>query len=140
MVRLPRVVFLLAFGLSVASVPARSCDPGARVFFIRPFNGATVTSPVDVIFGSELVAVRPAPEGEPGGSTGHHDLLINLGAVPIGALIPRDRQHLRFDKGETRAQIDLPPGEYTLTLQFADGADRSHGTEMSATIHVSVVK
>jgi|SRR5271155_2992788 len=140
MVRLPRVAFLLAFGLSVASFPARSCDPGARVFFIQPFNGATVTSPVEVIFGSELVAVRPVPEGEPGGNTGHHDLLINLGGVPDGAEIRSDKQHLLFDKGETRAQVNLPPGEYTLTLQFADGNERSHGTEMSATIHVTVVK
>jgi hypothetical protein len=34
--------------------------------------------------------------------------------------------------------VDLPPGSYTLTLQFADGAERSHGPEMSATIHVKV--
>jgi hypothetical protein len=67
-------------------------------------------------------------------------LLINLGSVPVGTLIPSDKQHLRFDKGETRAVINLPPGEHTLTLQFADGADRSHGTEMSATIHVTVVQ
>lgn len=137
--RLPKLVALLAFGLSVASVPAQSCDPSARVFFIRPFNGAKVSSPFRVIFGSELVDVRPVPEGEPGGNTGHHDLLINLGSVPVGTLIPGDNQHLRFDGGETSAQVTLPPGEYTLTLQFADGTDRSHGTAMSATIHVTVI-
>ena len=140
MSRLPKLALFVAFGLSMASFPVRSCDPSARVFFIRPFNGATVTSPVEIIFGSELVDVRPVPEGELGGNTGHHDLLINLGAVPVGALIPSDRQHLRFDKGETRGQVGLPPGEYALTLQFADGMDRSHGTEMSATIHVTVVQ
>jgi hypothetical protein len=140
MIRWRRLAFLLPLGLWLVPVSVQSCDPSARVFFIRPFNGATVTSPVQVIFGSEIVDVRPVPEGEPGGNTGHHDLLINLGSVPVGTLIPSDKQHLRFDKGETRAAINLPPGEHTLTLQFADGADRSHGTEMSATIHVTVVQ
>jgi hypothetical protein len=140
MIRWRRLAFLLALGLWLVPVSVQSCDPGARVFFIRPFNGATVASPVQVIFGSEIVDVRPVPEGEPGSNTGHHDLLINLGSVPVGTLIPSDKQHLRFDKGETRAVINLPPGEHTLTLQFADGADRSHGTEMSATIRVTVVQ
>ena len=127
-------------GLYFAPLPVESCDPNARVFFIRPFNGATVTNPVQVIFGAEIVDVRPAPEGEPGGNVGHHDLLINLGSVPVGTQIPSDKQHIRFDKAETRGQIELPPGQHTLTLQFADGADRSHGTEMSATIHVTVAQ
>src|SRR5262252_6588557 len=117
-------------GVCFAPLPVESCDPNARVFFIRPFNGATVTSPVLVIFGTEIVEVRPVPEGEPGGNVGHYDLLINLASVPVGTLIPSDKQHIRFDKGETRGQIELPPGQHTLTLQFADGADRSHGTEM----------
>jgi uncharacterized protein DUF4399 len=131
---------LFMSGLYLISGPVESCDPNARVFFIRPYNGATVTSPVQVIFGAELVDVRPAPEGEPGGNVGHHDLLINLASVPVGTLIPSDEDHLRFDKGEGRAELKLPPGEHTLTLQFADGADRSHGVEMSATIHVNVVQ
>jgi hypothetical protein len=88
-------------GLYFAPLPVESCDPNARVFFIRPFNGATVTSPVQVIFGAEIVDVRPAPEGEPGGNVGHHDLLINLGSVPsisrrYPRRVPRVRRNHRF--------------------------------------------
>ena len=137
--KIARPARVVALGMYLTTFSAQSCDPGARVFFIRPYNGATVVTPVRVIFGSELVEVKPVPAGEPGGNTGHYDLLINLAGVPVGAQIPADKQHLRFDQGETEAQIDLAPGKYRLTLQFADGDNRSHGTEMSATISLTVL-
>jgi hypothetical protein len=136
--RLRRLPLLVGGSLLLATIPAQSCDPNARVFFMRPFNGATVGSPFLVIFGAELVDVKAVPAGRVPENVGHHDLLINLDKVPLGNFIPTDKQHLHFDKGETRAEVDLPPGNYTLTLQFADGAERSHGPEMSATIHVTV--
>jgi hypothetical protein len=129
---------LLAALLALAPFRADSCDPGARVFFIKPFNGATVTSPFLVIFGAELVDVLPVPAGKVPENVGHHDLLINLDKVPMGDVIPADSRHLHFDHGETRTRLDLPPGQYSLTLQFADGTEHSHGPEMSATIHVTV--
>ena len=120
--------------------PAESCDPGARVFFLRPYYRATVVSPFRVVFGSELVEVKAAPAGEQGGNTGHYDLIINQpGGVPVGVQVVADKQHLRFDHGETEAQLNLPPGKHTLTLQFVDGENRSHGVEMSASIDVTVL-
>jgi len=136
--RLRRLPLLVGGSLLLATIPAQSCDPNARVFFMRPFNGASVGSPFLVIFGAELVEVKAVPAGRVPENVGHHDLLINLDKVPLGDFIPTDKQRLHFDKGETRAELDLPPGNYTLTLQFADGAERSHGPEMSATIHVTV--
>ena len=129
---------LIAPALCLAPLSADSCDPGARVFFIKPFNGATVTSPFTVMFGSELVDVKPVPAGRVPENVGHHDLLVNLDKVPLGEYIPADGQHLHFDQGQTRAQLNLSPGKYRLTLQFADGLERSHGPEMSATIQVTV--
>lgn len=131
---------VVLLGVCLLPFPAQSCDPAARVFFIRPFNGATVTSPVKLIFGSELVEVKAVPAGEQGGNTGHHDVLIDLDGVVAGALIQTDQQHVHFSNGETSGQINLPPGKYKLTLQFADGAERSHGPDMSATIFVTVVQ
>jgi hypothetical protein len=118
----------------VASFPAQSCDPGARVFFVRPYHKSTVVTPVRVVFGSEIVEVKAAPAGEQGGNVGHYDLLINEPAVAVGVDIPAGPQHLRFDRGESEAKLDLAPGKYKLTLQFADGQNKSHGVEVSATI------
>ena len=136
--RLGRLPLLVGGSLLLATIPAQSCDPNARVFFIRPFNGATVRSPFLVILGAELVEVKAVPAGRVPENVGHHDLLIDLDKVPLDELIPADKQHLHFDQGQTRAEVSLPPGDYKLTLQFADGVERSHGPEMSATIHVTV--
>lgn len=136
--RLGRLPLLVGGSLLLATIPAQSCDPNARVFFIRPYNGATVRSPFVVIFGAELVEVKAAPAGRVPENIGHHDLLINLDKVPLGELIPSDKQRLHFDQGQTRTELSLPPGQYTLTLQFADGIERSHGPAMSATIHLTV--
>lgn len=139
---LKRIALALPLALSIypLSFPAQSCDPGARVFFARPFHRATVVGPVHVVFGSELVEVKPVPAGEQGGNTGHYDLLINQpGGVPLGVEVQGDRQHLRFDRGETEARLNLSPGRYTLTLQFVDGENRSHGVEMSASIDITVL-
>lgn len=138
--RLRHWALVAGFALGCVTFAAQCCDPQARVFFIKPYNGASVTSPFRVIFGAELVAVKAAPAGRVPENIGHHDLLIDLGNVPEGQLIPTGRQHLNFDQGQTQTQVTLPPGSYRLTLQFADGAERSHGPAMSATIHVTVEK
>ena len=37
---------------------------GGKVFFMEPANGATVKSPVHLVFGSEMVTIAPVPGGE----------------------------------------------------------------------------
>jgi hypothetical protein len=54
-------------------------------------------------------------------------------------VIPTDDTHRHFGKGDTEAVLDLPPGNYKLTLQFADGLHRSYGKDLSATINIKVV-
>ena len=133
-----RCVPLALFGY-VASFPAQSCDPGARVFFVRPYHRSTVVTPVRLVFGSEIVEVKAAPAGEQGGNVGHYDVLINEAAVPVGVDIPASPQHMRLDHGEAEAKLDLPPGKYKLTLQFADGQNKSHGVDVSATVEITVL-
>jgi hypothetical protein len=127
-----------ALALALVSGAADSCDQGARAYFIKPLNHASVKSPFTVIFGAEGVEVKAVPAGRVPENMGHHDLLVNLDSVPEGVLIPADKQRIHFDNGETRGEVSLPPGNYTLTLQFADGLERSHGPDMSATIQVTV--
>ena len=54
------------------------------------------------------------------------------------AIAPTDNTHRHFGKGQTEATLNLPQGDYRLTLQFADGLHRSYGEKLSATINIKV--
>ncbi|WDD94849.1 DUF4399 domain-containing protein [Burkholderia sp. FERM BP-3421] len=117
----------------VASAAARA---EARVYFVAPDDGATVSNPIHVKFGLEGMEIRPAGDMTP--NTGHHHLLIDGRPVPKGDVIPASDRSLHYGKGQTETDIVLPPGRHTLTLQFGDGAHRSYGPEISQTISVNV--
>lgn len=108
-----------------------------KVFFLEPKDGAEIKGPVKVVMVVEGMEVKPAGEVVEG--TGHHHILINSDFIPPGQVIPTDDTHRHFGKGDTEAVLDLPPGDYKLTLQFADGLHRSYGKELSATINIKVV-
>src|SRR5476649_2521985 len=95
------------------------------VSFVEPIDGAV-----------DGMEVKPA--GAILANSGHHHLLINAEPVKAGEAVPFDATHLHFGKGQTETEVTLPPGQYTLTMQFANGAHQSYGPEMSKTIHVTV--
>ncbi|MBT8080632.1 MAG: DUF4399 domain-containing protein [Gammaproteobacteria bacterium] len=92
--------------------------PDARVFFITPEDGATVTSPVAVEFGMDGMAVVPAGDTAP--ASGHHHILIDTGLPDLDLPVPNDDRHVHFGDGSSATQLTLPPGEHTLQLLFAD--------------------
>jgi len=133
-----RVLYVGAvlIGLVLASCAQMQTVSAQSVWFVEPKDGATVTSPFKVVFGVKGMAVEPAGEIKP--NSGHHHLLINLGPIPAGEVIPVDDAHLHFGKAQTEAEIKLPPGNYKLTMQFANGAHISYGPAMAASINVTV--
>jgi Domain of unknown function (DUF4399) len=111
------------FGGSSTAPNPNSPPAGEKgVYFMEPADGATVTSPFKVKFGVKGMEIKPAGEQITG--TGHHHLLINLDSKPAGEIIPFDEKHMHFGKGQTEAEVKLPPGNYKLTMQLAD---RLHG-------------
>jgi len=110
--------------------------PAGRVFFVSPADGELVQSPVQVKFGVEGMDVEPA--GEVATGRGHHHLLVNRASMPSGEVIPADATHIHYGGGQVNAELELEPGEYTLTMQFADGAHASYGEDWSASISVIV--
>ncbi|RME93380.1 MAG: DUF4399 domain-containing protein [Candidatus Hydrogenedentota bacterium] len=131
-----KITIILFASIAVISFTACKSKKKARVYFIEPKNGAVVTSPVHIKMGAENIAVEPA--GEVKENSGHHHIIINGGPVPKGQVIPKDDTHLHFGKGQTETDLDLKPGKYKLTLQFADGAHKSYGKELSDTIEITV--
>ena len=91
---------------------------GAKVFFIEPADGATVTNPVIVKFGIEGMEVAPAGTGKP--NTGHHHVLIDTVLEDFESPIPADDMHKHFGKGQTETQLELTPGEHSLQLLLGD--------------------
>ncbi|TFW11696.1 DUF4399 domain-containing protein [Massilia arenosa] len=131
------MTFTLKRALLALTLGAAACAAQAQsVAFVEPADGATVTSPFKVKFGVDGMAVKPA--GEMAEKTGHHHLIINGTSIKSGESIPFDDKHMHFGKGQTETELKLPPGQYTLTLQFANGAHQSYGEPMSKTIHVTV--
>ena len=106
------------------------------VRFLEPADGATVTSPFKVRFAVDGMEVKPA--GDMAANTGHHHLLIDAEPLKTGEAVPFDDQHLHFGKGQTEAEVKLAPGQYVLTMQFANGAHQSYGAPMSKSIKIAV--
>ena len=106
---------LLLPALALARTPA---PQGARVYIVSPQNGATVSSPVKVVFGLEGMGVAPA--GIEKAKTGHHHLMIDADLPSVNEPVPSDDNYRHFGGGQTEVTIDLAPGTHTLQLIMGD--------------------
>ena len=111
-----------------------------RVFFVSPAPGAKVKSPVKLVFGVEGMGIRKAGEDVNDQTTGHHHIIVDGGPVAKGAPVPKDATHIHYGGGQTETELALKPGKHTLTMQLADGAHRSYGKELSATLELEVTE
>lgn len=91
---------------------------GAKVYFLAPADGATVSSPVTVVFGLSGMGVAPA--GTQIENTGHHHLLIDEPTVDLTVPLPTTDQVKHFGAGQTETTLQLKPGKHTLQLVFGD--------------------
>ena len=107
-----------------------------KVFFKWPKDGSTVASPVFIDMGIEGMIVEPAGVVKDG--YGHHHILINQIYWPEGQVIPTSDSTLHYGLGQTDASIELDPGKYIISLQFADGVHASYGESMSHSIEINV--
>jgi hypothetical protein len=124
-----RIILAAAIALgatTLANANETPAPPDARVYVINLENGATVQSPVTVIFG--LAGMGVAPAGVEKESTGHHHILLNRAPFGDGADdaemiangIPSDENHLHFGGGQTQTSLDLPAGTHTIQLVLGD--------------------
>ncbi len=124
------LILLLAVSMNIVMADDRGVD------FVDLKDGDVVASPFKVKFAVTGMTVSPA--GDTSINTGHHHLLINAEGVAAGQVVPADERHIHFGKGQTETLVTLPSGQYTLTLQFANGLHQSYGEMMRKSIHVTV--
>lgn len=138
--RIAVAALLAALSAMPAVAQDRTPAPeGAAVYIVSPADGATVTSPVTVVFG--LAGMGVAPAGIEAADTGHHHLLINVdpASVALDEGIPSDDMHRHFGGGQTQAVLDLPAGTHTLALMLGDHFHVPHDPPVySETITITV--
>ncbi len=100
------------------NIPRTPSPEGARVYFVTPSDGATVSSPVTIEFGIEGMTVVTA--GTQQEASGHHHLLVDAALPPFNAPIPATDNYIHFGDGSTSTTLDLEPGEHTLQLLLGD--------------------
>jgi hypothetical protein len=135
---LTTAVILGVSAVAFAQQAKRTPSPaGAEVYFISPKDGETVSSPVTVKFGLKGMGVAPA--GIALENTGHHHLVIDADAPPLGAPVPADATHVHYGKGQTETTVELKPGKHTLLLVLGDQLHVPHDPAvMSKKITVTV--
>ena len=123
------------------------CNEKQSVFFENLKDGATVKSPVKIVFGLSGMELQPAANTEKADcqTCGHHHIIVNYKGgkfIPMGTPIkdsPKEGFY-HYGKAQTEASIDLPPGKHTLMMQFANAAHLSYGQAMAETITITVEK
>jgi len=129
---LPGLLLTLPVAAADNEKPQRQASPqGAKVYIIRPKDGATVKKKFKVLFGLQGMGICPAgitAEGIPIPNTGHHHLLVDTPKLPpMDMVLPVELPNvLHFGKGQTETTLELSPGKHTLQLVFADYAHVPH--------------
>jgi hypothetical protein len=123
-------VLMIVAGLGVfASAQAKKPAMAAKaskpkVFFVEPKNGATVTSPVHMKFGSSGIEISPVPPGDlketrPG--VAHYHVGIDQACLPAGKTIVKGTPSwVHFGDGKDVFDSQLTPGKHKLALQLGD--------------------
>ncbi len=113
---------------------------GGSVFFMEPVNGATVKSPVHLVFGSDMFTIAAVPPGEVTSvraNTGHFHLGVDTDCLPAGSVIPKANPWVHFGDGKNTIDMQLAPGEHKLVVQAGDDKHATM-TGLCQTITVSV--
>jgi hypothetical protein len=123
---LPVLVMVAGFGVFVsaqAKKPAMKAS-GAKVMFLEPKNGAIVTSPVHMKFGSSGTTISPVPPGDvkearPGMS--HYHVGVGVSCLAPGKnIIKGTPSWVHFGDGKDEIDMQLTPGRHRLALQLGD--------------------
>ena len=121
---LPILVMVAGFGVFASAQAKKPAMKKMRVFFLEPKNGATVTSPVHMKFGSQGIQISPVPPGDitttrPG--VAHYHVGIDQPCLPPGKTIVKGTPSwVHFGDGKDVFDSQLTPGKHRLALQLGD--------------------
>ena len=138
------VVVMMAGAAAVAGAQDKKpAAKKARVFFVEPKNGAAVTSPVHLKFGSTGIEIAAVPQGDvktTRSGVGHYHVGIDQACLKAGQNIVKGTPSwVHFGDGKSEFDTQLTPGQHKLALQIGDDL---HNTMpgLCSTITVNVSK
>jgi hypothetical protein len=115
-----------AFASAQAKKPAakKAAAKRARVFFVEPKNGATVTSPLHMKFGSENIQIAAVPQGDVTTvrkGIAHYHVGLDQNCLPAGKNIVKGTPSwVHFGDGKDVFDTQLTPGKHKLSVQLGD--------------------
>ncbi len=112
------IVLAMPIGAVAANDDLTPSAEGAQVYIVSPVDGATLPSPVKIVFG--LGGMGVAPAGVQKENTGHHHLLLDHPVPPLDEAMTNEDGLKHFGGGQTETSIDLAPGTHTLQLILGD--------------------
>jgi len=111
----------------------------AKVYFIEPIDGQTVSATFTVKFGLNGMGVSPA--GIEKKNTGHHHILIDTDTLPnLLAPLPATDKIKHFGGGQTETQLTLSSGKHTLQLVLGNHHHIPHSNPVISKKITIVVK
>ena len=122
----PVLVMVAGLGVFASAQAKKSASKmaQAKVMFLEPKNGAMVTSPVHMKFGSSGTEISPVPAGDvktarPGMS--HYHVGVGVSCLPPGKNIVKGTPSwVHFGDGKSEIDMQLTPGRHRLALQLGD--------------------
>jgi len=137
------IAALGVFASAQAKKDAAAKATTAKVFFIEPKNGATVSSPVHMKFGSSGVEISAVPPGDlketrPG--VAHYHIGVGVDCLPAGKNIVKGTPSwVHFGDGKSEIDMQLPPGPHKLSLQLGDDLHKT-SEGLCQTISITVTE
>lgn len=141
---------MAAFAMLGAGVLLAACDSAGApedfpsVVFSNLSDGDVVASPVNVCLETTNVAIEPS--GEIVDGSGHHHILIDIdedertifeapgNAIPVDV----EPRYVHMGDGSGCKDIELAPGEHTLTAVVANGAHMTMDPPVNTDVTVTV--
>jgi hypothetical protein len=118
-------VLVMVAGLGVyAGAQAKKPAEKIKVFFVEPKEGAIVSSPVHMKFGSSGIEIAAVPPGDvttarPG--MAHYHIGVGVSCLPAGKNIVKGTPSwVHFGDGKSEIDMQLTPGRHRLALQLGD--------------------
>ncbi|MEM9055956.1 MAG: DUF4399 domain-containing protein [Pseudomonadota bacterium] len=128
---------LLLAASAPAQEPRKPSTPEAEVYIVSPADGAVVSSPGPGVLGRKGMGGGPA--GHENKGTGPQHQLVDTCLPDLDKPVPASEKHIHFGGGQTETELDLEPGEHTLTLLLADFSHVPHKPAVySKTVTITV--